>query len=142
MQGMAMAAGQNVAYMRGNTAMAYGAMPYGMAAQMGNLAYYQNMAMVSAPHLSVTSPLMSAAAVVQATSVGSPETDMRNTLAIVEKRQTDAHIHTEMHRKGSLTANRNSFHCRCRVAWAEATTALMQVASTSCSLECRVSWVR
>jgi hypothetical protein len=47
-----MAAGQNVAYMRGNTAMAYGAMPYGMAAQMGNLAYYQNIAMVSAPHLS------------------------------------------------------------------------------------------
>jgi hypothetical protein len=38
---------------------------------------------------------MSAAVVVQATSVGSPVTDMRNTRAIVETRQTDAHTHRD-----------------------------------------------
>jgi hypothetical protein len=110
-----MAAGQNAAYIRGNTAMAYGAMPYGMAAQMGNLAYYQNIAMVSAPHLSVTSPLMSAAVVVQATSAGSPETDMRNTRAIVVKRHNRrAHTQRDAQEKGPSRLTQNLFFADAR----------------------------
>jgi hypothetical protein len=47
---MAMAAGQNSAYMRGSASMPFGGpiyniIPHG-AAQMSNMAYYNNMAMV------------------------------------------------------------------------------------------------